>query len=243
MLKWIQILLLAFLSPPATASPAASERVESMLEALGGREIWASARTLYLTERARHAVYGDGIVATHWRNLEAPGERMRWDGDHIDFEMAWTSQQGWVRRGGDLRDLKPAELNTRRLAWPGDLFVLLHRLATNDKTLTIALDGSSIIVTDPAGTRIARLQLTNRDEISVWEKAAEHPAMFLFGPYRRFGEVRFPDWSAISNGEWAAYHVQLRLSQQAFLKNVSVKRPCLGWQGGALHGAGCDETP
>ena len=93
-----------------TGDPEAISRMHRMLEGLGGKEIWANARSLYTMERARHPSYGDGIVATFWRDLEQPGERVELKHSKLKVSYAWNESGGWISRDGKVREFIEVEV-------------------------------------------------------------------------------------------------------------------------------------
>lgn len=235
-------LLLA--APLASAGPKDPDvQVERLLTNLGGRDVWASAQSVHTMERARYPVYGDGIIASHWLDLEAPGERMAMRGQSIDLEWAWQPSGGWFRRGEDVRDFEAEELVARRNAWERDLFRLLRRLARNDDALTVSvIDKGGLRITE-GESALGELWLTRDGDLFRWKRLGKKEVTMIFGSIQDFGNVKFPDWGTSATGEWSAYYTQIFLSPKPFLSNTSLRHPnarAPNWQGGALHREQCE---
>lgn len=221
----------------------ADRQVERMLANLGGREVWASAKSVFTMERARYPVYGDGIIASHWLDLEAPGERMAMLGESLDLEWAWQPSGGWFRRGEDVRDFESDELAERQNAWERDLFRLLQRLARNDAALAVrAIDKGGLHISE-GESALGELWLTRDGDLFRWKRPGKKEVTMIFGSMQDFGNVRFPDWGTSATGEWSAYYTQILLSPKPFLSNTTLRHPHArtpNWQGGALHPDSCE---
>jgi len=76
----------------------AVEQVDKMLSRLGGRKVWQSVRSLYTMEKARHPKYGDGIIASHWRDLEEPAEKGELKHANLSTKYAWNAKGAGSRR-------------------------------------------------------------------------------------------------------------------------------------------------
>lgn len=219
------------------------DRVDMMLEALGGRQVWAAARSVHTMERARYPVYGDGVVASHWLDLELPAEKVAISGERVDIEWAWQASGGWVRRGDEVRNFEGKDIEDRRAVWNVDLVRLLMRLARKDAAFELKpLDPLGILVLDK-GEPVAEFYLTRDGELFKWRRLQGKEVTMIFGSLRNFGKVRFPDWGTSTTGEWSAYFTLVQLSNQPLAQNVSFKKPgATGseWHGGALHPDRCE---
>lgn len=117
--------------------PEALERMYRMLDNLGGRETWASARSLYTMEKARSSSHGDGIIATFWRDLEHPAEKVELKHPDLDVVYAWDESGGWISRNGDYREFVDDEIGEKVFLWHREIHTLYHQLATGEIPLTL----------------------------------------------------------------------------------------------------------
>lgn len=212
-------------------------RVQLMLEAIGGREVWASARSLYIVERARHPDYGDSIIASFWRDLEEPGEFARFSSEKMEVKYAWNEDGGWIQRNTELRDFEEKEMAERLFYWPREIYTLYHQLALGKRQLTVkALEHNGIAVLDEQGEQISEFRLTPEGDPYYWaQHGGKQPVAYVYGPHKDFGRISFPDWGASTDGDWGFYYVQVRPSQKPFGAHVDLTKPNLGWSGGAIN--------
>lgn len=246
-LRAVSVLLFIVASLPVAAlagglkgDPEALSRVDAMLERLGGKALWASTRSLYTMERARHPGYGDGIVATFWRDLESPAERAEIKHARLDIQYAWNEKGGWVLRDGEVRDYDAGEIDARVDNWAREIYTLYHQLATGDRALTVkSLEPNGFRVLDENLEKIGDFRLTAEGALYYWQQYGEDPVAYIYGPNKAFGEVRFPDWGTAVDGSWGFYYVQVFPSSKPFGVNASVRKPKTEWLGGALHPDNC----
>lgn len=211
-------------------------RVDLMLEKMGGRALWAKANSLYTMERARHPRYGDGIVASYWRDFEAPGEHGELHQEGVDIEYAWTTEDGWIERNGEIREYSKEELRSLHDKWHQEIYTLYHELALGERELTVRnLDDDGFRVIDESKRKIADFRLTPDGHLYYWTQYEGKDARsWVYGPYRQFGNISFPDWGTSADGKWSFYYLQVLPSEKPFSENTSTKRP-RAWEGGALH--------
>ena len=245
--------MLALLCLPASAGglngdTRALERVATMLDSLGGREVWASAQSLYTMERARHPAYGDGIVATFWRDLEQPGEHARLAHEKLDVHYAWNGDGGWISHDGDVRDFNRDEMKERIYYWHREIYTLYHQLAKGERKLTVRdTEPDGFIVLDEKGEKIGEFRLTADGDVYFWKQVGgDSPVAYVYGPHKDFGSVSFPDWGTATDGGWGFYYVQVRPSRKPFNTHVDMKKPATSWSGGAIPSyregdSGCHE--
>ncbi|MCB1693282.1 MAG: hypothetical protein KDI19_10985 [Pseudomonadales bacterium] len=218
-------------------------RVDRMYARLGGKALWAGARSLHTIERARDPKYGDGIVATYWRNLEAPGERVEYRSADLNLVYAWDEEGGWMMRDGKVTDFTGDEIRERAASWRGDLYTLFHQLAAGTRNLevrSLAPDGFDVL--DEAGSKMAEYHLTRDGDLYRWRQfQGDTPTSWVYGPHRNFGDVSFPDWGTSSDGDWGFYYLAVEPSDKPFSRNASTHKPKTEWLGGALHPDNCDK--
>lgn len=220
----------------------AIERMERMLEKLGGREVWANTLSLLTVERVRHYKYGDGIIETVWRDLDQPGASIKLMHPDLNLVYAWDSTQGWVSRNGVLRDLSKDEIHQKEVHWQRDLYTLFHQLALGDRKLTLkVLKPNGFKILDEDKKKIGEFRLTRSGELYQWQRfGSQKSETYIYGPFKSFGVLNFPDWSTTTDGHWRSYIVQVQPSFKPFGIHVSMEKPesdCSksDWHGGAVN--------
>lgn len=245
LLSWILVILSASsYGGGLEGDPKALHRVELMFETMGGREVWANARSLYTMERARHPAYGDGIIASFWRDLEKPGEYARLSHKNLDVSYAWNEREGWISRNGELRDFNDDEMKERRYYWGREIYTLYRQLAKGERKLTVrSVEPNGFYVLDETGDKVGEFRLTPRGDLYFWQQlGGDNPVAYVYGPHKDFGEISFPDWGTATDGGWGFYYVQVKPSPKPFHAHVDLTKPDTTWSGGALKKKdGCPE--
>ena len=125
---------------PAGVSAAA--RVEALLAAMGGRDVWA--RTKFVHVRATHRDPALGAYQNQiWNDFAAPRVRIEAiiGGDRVMRGFDGTS--GWRVRGGETFPLTAAQLESDRAWWESNVYRTFHRLAVNDPDLNVHAIGEN----------------------------------------------------------------------------------------------------
>ena len=222
-------------------SQEALARLDKLLDQLGGRELWSNARSLYLIQRTRSPKLGDGILSISWRGLESPGEWGELQHAKLKVRYAWSKDGGWYRRNGKYRDYIDDEIAEKAFYWQRDLYTLYHQLARDEVAYQLELlEPFGLLVRNGNLEKVAELHLTKGGEVYRWRSLGEKKGRSsVFGPYKSFGQARFPDWMASSDGDWGAYQIQVMPSPIPFREQVSLKKPVHEWQGGAVKKNSC----
>ncbi len=208
-----------------------------MLEQLGGRDVWANARSLFTMEKARHIDYGDGVVATFWRDLEHPAEKAEFKHSELRVVYAWDKLGGWISSDGEIRDFIDDEISERVSLWHRELFTLYHQMALGNRALKLEkLNPNGFRVFNEESEAIGEFRITPDGELYYWKRLHGNKSKtYLYGPHKSFGAIHFPDWNTSSDGEWGSYFVQVLPSKKPFADHVSIRKPITKWQGGAVR--------
>ena len=116
------LLLLLFSNAQADDAQAV---VDTLLESLGGKQVWAEARAIYIRETAYPASMSDPVNAKFWRDLEKPIYRSVLTAPGTERKTWRTATSGWSERNGERSEtsaclpgvhqrLETGVLNTRR---------------------------------------------------------------------------------------------------------------------------------
>ena len=223
--------------------PKALHRVEMMFDAIGGRDAWANARSLYTMERARHPAYGDGIIASYWRDLEFPGEYGRLVHKNLDVRYGWDDEQGWISRDGELRDFSDDEMAEHLDNWGREIYTLYHQPAKGERELTVrAVEPNGFTVLNEQDKSIGEFRLTPSGDLYFWQQlGGNNPVAYVYGPHKDFGDVSFPDWGTATDGGWGFYYLQVKPSEKSFRAHIDLTKPKTEWGGGALKKDNCRE--
>ena len=185
---------------------------DQMIESIGGKELWAKIKTLYIIEKSRTPGQGDGIVGEFWRDLTAPRETFTLKGRAFSFQRTWTAEGGWQVLNGAFRLKTKEEIAGEELPyWYGEIYVLYHQLASDDERLRLELgedDRQFTVYLDETGRRLGDFWLNVDGDMYRWRH--DDGTEYIYGPHRQFGDISFPDWGTQVNGSWSFYYVEVR---------------------------------
>jgi len=210
---WHGVLALISLAPvlcsPAVAQglagePQAIARAQGMVERVGGKELWARLASLHLIQRYHVLEWRDSVVHEEWIDFETPrlyvsirnelGVRLR----------AYDARGGWSLRDGVFSRFTEEHLALERGFWERDMFRMFHRIASEDPTIELGMEGNDRLrVSTRGGEPICWFRLSQRDEPVLWGAAVgDYAIEFIFGPLERYGNILVPSWGGYTDGSW-----------------------------------------
>lgn len=188
--------------------------VDRMLEAVGGRRPWAEGRTLHLVYRAwLTQPRAQMITERAWRDLWEPNQRIELHGDSVSVTSVMTAEGGWRTRNG--RRAENAELLVRdRVYWWRDYYTLFHRFAVRDPDLSITTAGENrVVVHSDRQGEIGWFEIASDGAPVRWGTLdGGEPLVYVYGPLRDFGRIRFPAWGANLDGTWRFEYAAVSLT-------------------------------
>jgi len=199
---------------PAAPAAAQSQRlrgdeaavvaVERMLEAFGGAEAWAEARTLYLEYRVQRTEPDEDLTERAWRDLQRPNQRIEMQSPSAPFVWVFSEGGGWVERDGATRELSDAGRLSALGFWPYDFYTMLHRFAAADPHLVLSLETPRRVrVRSGIGEDLGWWEIDSRGALLRWGAMSDgEPLEYVYGPIRSFGAINFPAWGAATDGSW-----------------------------------------
>lgn len=111
-------------------------RVDALLNAMGGRDVWAQTRFVHVRALHRDAATGEIYENDIWNDFAAPRVRIeaRIGGDRVMRGI--DDDHGWRVRRGEEAPLTAEQVARDRDWWESNVYRTLHRLAAGDQTLT-----------------------------------------------------------------------------------------------------------
>lgn len=207
--------------PPAHAElqgdSQAIQLAEQMIESIGGAGLWANIRTLYVVEKSRNP-NGDGVIGTFWRDLETSRERYTLDSRTGNVIAFWWDERGVYQTVNGRPNTANLPENIHQLVldyWPGEIYVMYHRLAKGDPGLRLELSGERDFTAYDAetGDRLGRFWINAEGDMYRWRHGSEEePVEYIYGPHKEFGEISFPEWGTQVDGSWMFEYVEVRWS-------------------------------
>jgi len=207
-------LMLFFTAIPLSANSGESvdvdTEIEKMLEAIGGRDIWANATGFAMSE----ILYTDQrelpVMRHYWIDFKSPRIMEKSEGRGMRQTRALNGDSGWTNRNGDSSIWDEATVAGWASFWPGIPTRVFHLLATNDPAvkpvwrdgvIDIFIDGARVvwIATDEAGTPVA------------YGREDRHTDTHFLGKPLKYGAVTLWSEAIEPGGDWRVVMVDYQL--------------------------------
>jgi hypothetical protein len=177
--------------------------VERMLESLGGRQVWAEARSIEVELRGFYARQQEPWNERFWMDLETANGRFELRGKDTDRTIAWTPKGGWELAGGKL-EVMPDDRHAFEMEyWKRQPFVMFHRLAVGGDTRVAMGDNEYRfdVFDSRKGELLAQFAVNLKGEPTKWgTKIDERDIEHVLGPLESFGNLRLPRWGTSLDG-------------------------------------------
>ena len=201
-------------SSTMAGTPEALAAADRLVEQVGGREVWARARSLRVVERVHHSQYGGPIRAEYSRDLVRPARHARLEGPGLQREDAWDATSGWAVRDGVVSDLAPDRLSAEVAGWAQEPYRVYRLLATRDPGVRVSLaDGNRLVVHYADGRTLCWFVLDSSGAPmkwgNVWDGRINEA---IYGPLTQFGALRMPAWGTSVDASWRFEYVEASVS-------------------------------
>jgi len=194
--------LLVLIAPmQAVSAQPVEQEVERMLEAVGGREVWANATGFTMVETLHAEGYELPIYREYWVDFESPRIMERATGRGLRQVQALNGNSGWTLNNGELRQWNDAEVAGWASFWPGIPTRVFHLLASDDPSVEPRLrDGVIDIFVD--GVRAVWIGTDAGGTPVVYGREDRHTDSHFLGRPLQYGDVTL--WSEASEpgGDW-----------------------------------------
>lgn len=214
---------LALMASAAEFSPSRPQESDQaiaaanrLIDSVGGRTVWAKARSLYVKELAFPRRIQGPVTAEFWRDLEQPAYRSHLTGPGLDRVEVRDEKRGWRVRNGQFSWMTQEQLRTEAAGWRQEPYTIYHRLARRDPALRLELTAENQLeIFDQSGHKLCWFVLDAAGAPIKWGnifdgRVNEH----LYGPVKRFGEFKMPAWGTSTDGSWRFEYVEIRLSEK-----------------------------
>jgi hypothetical protein len=188
--------------PPAP--DAAEARVEQLLTAMGGRDVWASIRSMQNVATQYSTQVDEPYKNLIWNDFDSPRIRIEQSGPAMNRMRAFSDDKGWRVRDGEPSLLTAEEIAEERKFWEANVYRTLHRLARRDADLHARLtENGRLEIVRADGVRLCWFDLNAKGEpyaFGTWDGDIGS----VFGPLieAAHGRIRVPAWGASSTGAW-----------------------------------------
>jgi hypothetical protein len=218
------LLLASFVLTSAAAEPVglqgdprAIERIQKMLDQLGGERTWADARTLYLDYRGMRTNPDGPLIERAWRDLQEPNQRIELEGADLNLTWTFTPKSGWVHRKTGVTQIPPERLAGAIADWPFDFYTIIRSFAVADQDFTLEfVEPMRVVVKSRKGESWGWWEIDSDGALVRWGTTFGDGEVveYVYGPIRDYESVRFPAWGAAVDGSWRFEYHEVRLSPQ-----------------------------
>lgn len=198
-----------------TGDPQAVALAERMLETIGGRELWASARTIEVKLRGYYAREHEPWIETFWMDLENPNGRFELRGGDVDRTIAWTPKTAWEFANGAVETFDQDRHAFELEYWKRQAVVVFHRLAKGEGTRVANGDNEFRFDVFDAGSDelLAQFAVNMKGEPTKWgTRIGEREFEHVLGPLESYGKLRLPRWGGTLSAVWRYEHQHIALS-------------------------------
>ena len=169
-----------------SSEPEAAARVDRMLNAMGGRKLWADLKSVELN--AETMVKQEDEMRTRLTHLWRQFDSVYYRSDQVNLTVSTSvinGEPGWVKTNLGVRQISPMKYRTQVLNTRRWLYSLLHQLALEDSLLSASIGEED------------RLVISDRLGEICWLKLAENGRPARMGYVDAVGEQNliFKTWS------------------------------------------------
>lgn len=190
-----------------------------MLETLGGRDVWAQARTIKVELHGYYAREQEPWDETYWMDLETPSGRFELKGATVDRIIAWTPKAGWELERDNLEPFSEDRHSFELEYWRRQPVVIFHRIASGTPEIRVAMGTNEYrfdVFDAQTDELLAQFAVNQKGEPIKWGSAiGDREFEHVFGPLGEFDGFRLPRWGATITGVWRYEHVAASLSPAA----------------------------
>ena len=185
---------------------------DQLLESLGGREVWARTKILYVKEKAFPESLYHPVLAEFWRNLEQPAYHSIIVGNELRRETVWDTKGGWVNQNGTRNNISDKEIAQEVNDWAQEPYVMYHKLAIRDPLIRPVLKDDALQIYEANSDRLlCWFRVDAHGRLLMWGnyyqgEVSEH----VYGPTKPIGEFVMPAWGTATNGSWRFEYLEVK---------------------------------
>jgi hypothetical protein len=192
--------------------------VERLLQGMGGREVWAKARSLRVTEEAYSIRVSGPARTVFYRDLEQP--RIRWETSSSEGQSVTviTPSAGWLKTGDTVAPLPETRVASFTALWPKLVYTLYRRLAIEDPSLSFSLENERRLRINDGSVPIGWIEVDRDGHLTKWAAMANGSVLpgeeWVYGPHRQFGPISMSAWGARVDGTYRFSYLEFAPSSE-----------------------------
>ena len=189
-----------------------------MIEAMGGREVWATAHWMYAEERSFSRRQKLGLDYKGWRDLRSPQGSHQVESPEISYKQSWTTDGGWRVLDGVYQEFGADRLAAEVNFWPREIYTMYHRFAVGDDGLRLIHEEDRKFRVEDAATAapLGVFTISLEGGPVIWSSGdTEEDVTYVYGPLKSFGPIKMPAWGGQTSGGWRFNYVDAKLYHEA----------------------------
>jgi hypothetical protein len=176
-----------------------------MVEAMGGVEIWGELESVHFVHEWDIASRYDIYVEHEILDLTGPRSHVTMESEIYSRTRAYSPEHRyWNIVNGEFAYASDEAFNSAMERAPYSIYRLARAVACGDEYYSVQLgpmkdmpDERALVFRGPDNEIHGWILLNLRNEPVVW---ATTQYAYTFGPLKRFGNLRVPDWATTSGG-------------------------------------------
>lgn len=204
-------------SAEVQGEPETIKTVHAVVDRVGGRDVWANARSLYAKLKGYPSDSPSGGIEEVWTDFDRPDVHFTFRTSNRKTTRVTRADSGWTLRDDEFSELTRERARQFAEFWARSEYVLYHRMAKGDPTLRVVkASGDRLEFFDAeSGEGIGWFQLNSENEVVKWRApfAEDVVIEYVFGPFIDFGDIRMPKWGAQTNGNFRFENLDFKISQ------------------------------
>ena len=183
----------------------AEKIADQMLEALGGRTVWAELRNTVNGSQQNRVNEPTVVYAVITMDFQKPRFRIETTARDIHLIRVIDGDNNWrLRRSGNIEDVPKALVESELRWYNAHLYRTIHRIAARDPAIRLDLDDQDRLQVFAEGERILWFTLDATGEPYAFGSYDDDVGS-LSGPWDVEQDgIRHPRWVSSSDGTWRA---------------------------------------
>ena len=191
--------------PGLRGDPAAIRDATTMVETMGGLAIWKDLRAVHFVHEWDIVNQPDRYLENEILDLTGPRSYVTMESEIYSRTRAYSPEHRyWSITNGEFEYGSEDSLSRAMERAPYSIYRLARAVARSDNGLKVrygTIDGISDVpaleFVDSDGVAHGWILLNARKEPIIW---ATTQYVYVFGPLKRFGNLRVPNWATTNNG-------------------------------------------
>lgn len=203
---WIGIHSVAAQEPTGLrGDPEAIRHAQAMVETMGGMATWRELKSVHFVHEWDLANRTERYMENEILDLTGPRSYVTMESETYSRIRAYSPEHGyWNVVNGEFAFADDSAFENAMERAPYSIYRLARAVARGDEHYELQFgkmrgipEIQAIEFHDPAGDIHAWIALNARKEPILW---ATTQYVYTFGPMRRFGNLRVPNWATTSSG-------------------------------------------